>query len=268
MDPKTFEADIELARAVDTGSDVAWNQFVARYAPLLLSVIRRRHSRDEDFVRDVFADLLVELRRGALGKYEGRSALSTWLVVIAERRTLDHLRKKLGRRELPETIQRLSEVDQEVFRQFFWSGRGLVGTREALLAKGHSLNALELTESLDRIESELDPRSVRRLAQDLAGIRHVPMEEIETEIESLGGPSTSPPDAWIDEQAAKAKLEELRRAVGELSEEEQSVLRLRYQEQQPADAVAQELSLGDTRKVYTIAERAIRHLRRKLGGGQ
>jgi RNA polymerase sigma factor (sigma-70 family) len=61
-------------------------------------------------------------------------------------------------------------------------------------------------------------------------------------------------------------MEEVRSLVEQLSEEEQEVLRLRYSEERTAREIADELGLGSQRRVYTILDRAVRKLRKLLGG--
>lgn len=81
--------------------DEAWSRFIARFSPLLLHTAQTV-VRDHDRAMDAYADLLHRLREQEcrrLRQYsEGSGAqLTTWLVVVARRLCVDHLRQRYGR---------------------------------------------------------------------------------------------------------------------------------------------------------------------------
>jgi RNA polymerase sigma factor (sigma-70 family) len=81
--------------------DVAWDAFVARYSKLLL-LIAREFGGSHDDAMDRYAVILERLREDdfrRLRVWEGdrRSAITTWLGVIARRVCLDELRRRYGR---------------------------------------------------------------------------------------------------------------------------------------------------------------------------
>lgn len=87
------------------GDQRAWGVFVTRYQRLVWTCVCRTSERYrlnlstadlEDTVADVFAALL-ERHCAALRRFEGRCSLATWLIVIARRRCLRHVRKRLPR---------------------------------------------------------------------------------------------------------------------------------------------------------------------------
>ncbi len=82
----------------------AWREFVDRYLPLLYYVIQHTSTQlsvpvspeeTEDLAADVLTQLIQDNFR-ALRQFEGKSRLSTYLVVIARRLVLRKLRKKLA----------------------------------------------------------------------------------------------------------------------------------------------------------------------------
>ena len=90
-----------LAARDDVARNVAWDAFVARYSRLLL-VIAREYGGVHDDVMDRYAVILERLRdddfrRLRVWTNDRRSALTTWLGVVARRTCLDELRRRYGR---------------------------------------------------------------------------------------------------------------------------------------------------------------------------
>jgi RNA polymerase sigma factor (sigma-70 family) len=92
----------QLLRGTDAhAKEEAWAALVARHNRLLLNVARGV-AAEHDAVMDAYAYVLERLReddyrrlRGFAG--DGRSAFSTWLVVVARRLCVDHYRARYGR---------------------------------------------------------------------------------------------------------------------------------------------------------------------------
>jgi len=81
--------------------EAAWARFVARFSPLLLHVARAA-TRERDAAMDAYAHLLEVLRADdgrRLAQYsaDGGAQFTTWLVVVARRLCVDHLRQRYGR---------------------------------------------------------------------------------------------------------------------------------------------------------------------------
>jgi RNA polymerase sigma factor (sigma-70 family) len=91
-----------LAARDDAQRDAAWDAFVARYSRLLL-LIAREFGGTYDDAMDRYAVILARLREDDFRRLrvwasDRRSALTTWLGVIARRTSLDELRRRYGRR--------------------------------------------------------------------------------------------------------------------------------------------------------------------------
>ena len=95
--------DLALACALRRGSEPAWEEFMARYRPVLYAAARAIISPgDESRARELADSLYAELygiKAGADGKvrslleyYHGRSKLSTWLRAVLAQRHVDTLR--------------------------------------------------------------------------------------------------------------------------------------------------------------------------------
>lgn len=110
-----------LLSATDPASqEIAWEEFVRCYSPLLLHVARSI-SQDYDDVMDRYAFVLERLRNHNYERLRGyavqtRSQFTTWLVVVARRLCLDLYRHHYGRtrgRELPTTWRPVQQASRK-----------------------------------------------------------------------------------------------------------------------------------------------------------
>lgn len=90
-----------LGAPIGDGRDRAWAAFVERYSRILLHSVHS-HSRDYDDAMDRYAFVLEELQKQEFTRLrrfagDGRSSLSTWLVVVARRLCDDYYRSRYGR---------------------------------------------------------------------------------------------------------------------------------------------------------------------------
>lgn len=108
-----------------------WEEFVAQYSRLIMHSVRR-HPGSHDDVMDRYTLVLEQLRADDFRRLrtwaaDGRSQLSTWLVVVVKRLCHDHYRLRYGRdrssdaeaAEVRERRRRLAdlvadEIDPEV----------------------------------------------------------------------------------------------------------------------------------------------------------
>ena len=89
------------ARLADRGDTTAWERFAALYRPAIVALARRRGLSAAD--ADDIAQEVCRSVAAAVGTFEpglglpGRARFSTWLATIAERKTIDALRRSRGR---------------------------------------------------------------------------------------------------------------------------------------------------------------------------
>jgi RNA polymerase sigma factor (sigma-70 family) len=252
------------------GSTVHWHAFVDRYAGLIYSVVRRQlFAEDEDDVRTAFADVLASLYQGKLAEFRGSSELSTWLIVVARGKALDHLRHIQGRRKAPQGFDTLSPFEQEVFKLHHVEGLGFEAVILSLRSAGMPAGAEAVAHAVLRIEGALDKHFLRRVEADAKapalGVVSGRLLEYMNHAEFLRErPSEEDPDAGLEREAlgrAAARVQEL---LDELSDEEREVVRLRFEEGRTAQEIADERGLPGQRRVYTILDGALRKLRRLL----
>lgn len=267
-DPARYQAEFDLIAEIQSGSVVHWQRFVERYAGLIYSVIRRQlFAEDEDEVRTVFADVLHDLYHGKLDEYKGRAELSTWLIVVSRGKALDYLRSRDGRRALPAAYDSMSPLQREVFRLFHTEGLSLELVVDGLAHAGHDATVEEVAQIILEIEEQVDRHYLRRLESNSRarslGVVSGRMLDFLAEMRHRG---ESADDARPDRAlAAKERAERMRAVqslVETLSDEEQQILRLRFDEEWTAARIAEEMGLDSPRRVYTILDRALRKLRK------
>jgi RNA polymerase sigma factor (sigma-70 family) len=90
-----------LDAADSTAREAAWKAFIETHSRLLLHTARKL-GRDYDATMDAYAYLVEQLRRDDFQRLRAyvsdeRTKFTTWLVVVARRLCLDHLRERYGR---------------------------------------------------------------------------------------------------------------------------------------------------------------------------
>jgi RNA polymerase sigma-70 factor (ECF subfamily) len=97
--------EAEWLRQIARGDRAAFEKLYASYAPRVFRFLQRM-LRDTALAEEATNDVLVEVWKSA-GRFEGRSAPSTWILGIARFRALNLLR---GRRPPTEQLEPASEV--------------------------------------------------------------------------------------------------------------------------------------------------------------
>ena len=269
-------ADLELARRVVAGDQVAWESFVSRYAGLIHAVARRYLlSRDPDEVRDVFVAVLASLRRIKLSRYEGRASLATWLTLVTRTEVMDHLRRTFGRDAGGgRVLARLAPEQRRLFRLYYIEGRTAADVIAALDTPASRWTPERLLAALRHLEQTLGDRWLRRLSYDLyaqsvgatSGRLLEYLDHVRDEYERQAGAFS--PDYHVLEREARRTAERLREAIAALPPPERALLQMRFERGWSAAEIAGELGFARSRGVYTMLERIVRGLRRRLTGAE
>lgn len=245
-----------------------WHAFIEQYSNLIFSVIRRYLVREsEDDWRTVYVDTLKVFYEGQLVGFDGRAALSTWVTLITRSRSLDFLRGKYGRRDLPSWLGQFSEPEQEVYRLYYLQGWDIRHIAQKVSQEGLTLSADEVVETLRRVESRLDRRTRRRLAYELQGrsvgaLTGQMLEYLDHLQESWRDRERDQDPLRVQEQAdALAGAQRLRSLLADLPDREHEALELRYFRGYSARRISSRLQLENPRRAYTLIERGLRRLR-------
>lgn len=94
--------------------DTAWTDFVAAHSDVVLHTCRSV-AREYDTAMDAYASVLEELRADncrRLRTYvpDGKTKFTTWLVVVARRLALDHVRHRYGRPRSDDETKRAEQA--------------------------------------------------------------------------------------------------------------------------------------------------------------
>ena len=266
-----YPNDLRLARSVVDGSVEAWHAFVLSYSALVFSVVRRYFpNADEDAPRDAYVRTLEHFYRSGLTDYDGNTSLATWVMTVSRSRCLDVLRNRAGRKRFPAWVKALSEQERFVYLAYFWRGESYVQIAERWGRRRPPLTRDVFLEALDRIESQLNRRSRTAMAYEIEA-RSVPgiskrlleyMDHARIEIEEQR--DSASPDFRLIEEEARQVLDRIAACVQELTAEERRVVELHFYQVLPASQIARALGVRGPRRVYSIVQRAVASLRRRM----
>lgn len=261
--------DLATARSIAAGSVPEWHEFIDKYAGLVHSVIRR-YLFSEDDVQTVYVLILEKLYKGKLAAFQGRSALSTWLMLVARNETVDFIRRSRGR--LNSTgVNRLNPRDRLIFRLFFEEGLRLGQVRQRLIQEtGDAPSLADLALIIQEVESQVDNRVLRALEWrrqtmhlDLASYRLLAcLDHLRTD--QAAAALRENPEFILMEKEARKRIQQILAVVGELPAEEQKLLSLRYWGDLRAREVAAELGIDEPRRVYRMLERSLKLIRKMV----
>jgi RNA polymerase sigma factor (sigma-70 family) len=245
--------DVEfIARLVSGKGDQSaqWREFLDRYSRLLLNVIWQfEHDHDaamEKYVHvcERFAANNFEILRRFKADYGERSPkFTTWLAAVARNICIDLHRSVHGRRQLPRSVQRMSEVEQWIFRLYYWKGHTTDEIRELVQAR------LRTPAEADRLIGKV--LHVHERAQPSPGTpAFVPFDE----------EFMQPTEPDYDTEDLHRWLEAW---LHELAPQEQMILRLRFWEEMSGAEIAAAMGISPEQRVYPLIRTALRRLREK-----
>ena len=271
MEASRNEHAFELRLAQDAGDGVleAWHQFVESYSGLVYSVVRRCLADfDEEAWRDAYVDVLEYMHSTGLARYDGRAALSTWVMTISRTRAVDRRRALGGRKRDPAWLAGLSPRDREIFRLHYERGDDIEAILQRFAARGERLTQEDIAQSLDRIDARMDHRLRTRLAYDLqartvgaaSGCFLDFLDQVSHE--NTAAAEALRPDLVLLERRTQRLMEEVERGVEYLVADERKVVELRFYRSLTANEIAAEMGLDGPRRAYTLIDRALASLRR------
>ena len=226
-----------------------------------------RYVFDREEIRTVYIDVLTDLYRGKLLTYQGRSALSTWLVPMARNAAIDHVRKRLGRQLVPAEIQAMGEPAGRIYHLYFLEGLSLEAVIHRMGNGGSGMNHEGVVRMLSDIESRLHPRTLRTLsyrshAQAMGETSAKLLEFLDNSRGDVEDQSAKEsPEYALMEKEARATVTRIMALVATLSPDERQIIELHYEEGLTAKEIAGRLHMSGPRKVYLILERTLRRLR-------
>jgi len=222
--------------------------------------LTRLGSSPEDLYQEVVLGLVADNFR-RLRAYDGRGSFSAFVRTLVRNICLDWQRQQQGRRRLPVAIQRLGELDQQIYRWLCWSGHS---EREVLL-QGSALASEEMVSA-----------AIERVRKAAGGGRSAPRQGFEElaaddNLGSSHGAShsvASPEGELLEHEQEKRRellLEKLRDLLRALPSPHQLYVRLRFFDDPPLAPwrIADVMRLGE-KEIYKIRQEVQQTLRRKL----
>jgi len=265
--PSRAGQDLELVRAIMSGSVESWHAFVDRFTGLIMSVLRKQlFVEDNDDIQTVYVDVLKDLYDNKLREYAGKASLATWLVLVTRGKAVDFLRSKRGRRQLPRGYDRLRPFDQRVFTLHFVEGLGYEALLQTIGAEGQN-NVEDVVAAVGRIVDNVDGRHLKRLDyENDARRRGVPAGGLmahlyRAEVELWGSGSVKTPDQVMADADRGRAIERLGELTAKLDKGDRKLLALRFEEGLTARKISERLGMDGQRSVYTAINRALRQLR-------
>ena len=254
-----------LEQLCSRDSHEAWSAFLEQYASLILQVIRH-FKGDGDDSADCFqfvCERLCEDRFRRLRRFKrpGPARFSTWLRAVIRNLCLDWQRKQFGRRRLFSSIDRLSELDQAVFRCVHEREASEQETLIFLAPRFPQLTVGLLAESVERINGALTKNQnwLLRARSATAARRPNDTSAIHEHAEVVDSRANPEVLAIIAERTTM-----LHRSLRRLSKQERLLIRLRFEEELTLEQIAKLLGLGNAQRVDRHIKQILSALRLEL----
>jgi RNA polymerase sigma factor (sigma-70 family) len=260
MDQPQISRILDGLRSVD--AQAAWTEFLYSYSGLILQAIRFLE-RDPDNVSDCFVFVCEQLSRNQCKRLrcfrsDGPASFATWLRAVVLNLRLDWRRKKFGRRRLFRVLESFPELDRAVYHCRYELGLSTGEALSSLQIRYAGLTADQMGASEDRIGRTLSPRHEQLIARRRIQTAAITCDE--KALLDVRDPRSDPETAAV----AGEELEALGRALGRVSDQEQLLLKLRYQQGLTLEKVARACSLPDAQTADRRIREVLARLRREI----
>ena len=230
-----------LGRLATADAGRGWSEFLQRYSPLILQVVRRFET-DHGRVMDCFVHACEQLSNDGfqrLRRYrpDGTARFGTWLSAVVANLYVDWRRIQYGRSRPVRSVARLPELDQLVYRYIYVRGMPRDECLYVLQGKYPDLTGVQLSEINARLFARLSPRQRWQLS-----VRRgdpVPLDEESAGDSDAGALQLEAPGPGPEELSqAEQERRQLEAALGQLSAQQRLLLRLRYEQNLTLEEVA------------------------------
>jgi len=253
-----------LQRLVSPEAGDAWQFFIHRFTPLLVSVARQYH-QDPQRLRDCYLYVCEKLcdhefaRLQAYAKVEG-VGFSSWLRAVTANLCVDWLRSEFGRRRRFRAIRRLPELEQAVYEHRFEQGLSISACYETLSTRFPDLTEVQLAGVIRRVNRELTARQHWLLSTRKPAMLPIENPDVRREASLVSGGSENPENQEI-EREEQARVDA---ALRQLEPNQRLLLKLRYQQGLTLKEVARLAHLDDAFQARYQVQLALRRLQELL----
>jgi RNA polymerase sigma factor (sigma-70 family) len=237
-----------LTRLSAERADSAWAEFLERFSPLIMHVVRR-YETDAGRATDSFIHVCGELsnngfRRLLRFRPDGTARFQTWLSAVVSNLCVDWRRQQHGRYRPIQSVARLPELDQLVYRYVYVRGMPREECLHALRARFPDLTEKRLSEVNGRLFALLTPRQRWQLSTR-AG-ETVPLDDAPSPDSDTAAFQPEEPGPGPDELAQTDQERSLlETAMARLLPQQRLLLRLRYQQDLTLEEIARLTGLPD-----------------------
>ena len=249
-----------LAGLASPDPSAAWKDFLQRYSPIVLHIVRRCES-DPQRVSECFDHVCQALSdnrfRRLLGfQSNGPAKFRTWLMAVVANLCTDWHRKRRGRYRPLRAVAQLPELEQLVYRFIYARGMTRVECLRALEHRYPTLTEQQLSEINARLFARLPQQQRWQLGTGMATAG--PQGELLTldltddsfQLEDAGpGPEEV---AQTDQEHAR-----LAKAMAELPARQRLLLRLRFEQNLTLAEVARLAGLQDPFRAHRQIQAAL-----------
>lgn len=257
----------ELLGQLSSGrSASAWPEFLERYSPLVMHVIRR-YETSHGTVMDCFVfvcDALCDERFRRLRSFrpDGPARFETWLKTVVANLCVDWRRRQRGRLRPVRAVARLPELDQLVYRCIYVRGMPRAECLHMLQARYPDLTEPRLSEINARLHVLLQPK--QRWQLSLRPSKPVPVDHDangENAVASqLEAPGPGPERTAEHEQEQKSVQD----ALASLPHPQRLLLKMRYEQNLTLEQIARLTGQPDPFRVHRLIQAALAALRERL----
>ncbi|HET9400374.1 MAG TPA: sigma-70 family RNA polymerase sigma factor [Candidatus Acidoferrales bacterium] len=265
MSQSVIETILQRLRGADTRD--AWIEFLARYSDHIYKAAYLTTS-DSDLAADCYLHACVKLcannfKRLLSFRPEGPAKFETWLSVVARNLCLDCVRSRFGRKRLFRSLQRLPQIESEIFRLRVEQGMSLDETVANLRPLHPNLTTSEVQDAETRVQKALSPRQRWLLQQQSAERETLTLDAVaDGKTAPLDSPDPAPSPEI--ELLAREDRERLDEGLKKLEPEERLLVRLRFDEDLTLIEIAKLTEFGDAQRVHYRLNAALAKLRNYL----
>jgi RNA polymerase sigma factor (sigma-70 family) len=258
-----------LERLSSRGVDAAWSEFLARYSPLIMHVIRR-HEADDDHAADCFVHVCGALSDDGFRKLrsfrpDGPARFKTWLMTVVANVCVDWRRKEHGRVRVLRRVSHLPEIDQQVYRCIYLRRMSRAQCVEALAAQFPWLTEAKVSEINARLFAMLTPQQRWQLSARTPTRMPSPVGT-ESEDEDPAWQIETPGPGPDELAAGLQEQRQLRDALSKLPATQRLLLRLRYEQGMTLAEVARLTGQHDPFRANRQIQAALDALAGLMGG--
>ena len=264
------ESVTDLLEQLSSGRvDAAWSEFLARYSPLIMHVVRR-HGLNDDRSTETFNHVCASLsddgfRRLLSFRPDGPARFRTWLIAVVANLCVDWRRKERGRVRPLRCVSRLPELDQQVYYCIYERRMSRVQCLQALMPRFPELTGATVSEINARLFAFLTPQQRWQLSVRTPTLK--PMVCDARSEDDDAARQVAEPGPGPDELTAH--LQEQRRlqdALSKLPAEQRLLLRLRYEQELTLAEVARLTGQSDPFRANRKIQVALDTLADLMGG--